>query len=160
MAENLPRGWLSADEAAELQRIAAGKTVLELGAWKGRSTVVLAQVAGYVVSVDIHRGISIIPDSGESLTDYLANVRDLPNVAIVVAKFEQFVPLLREVAFDLVYIDGDHDRDSVSRDTRLAIDLEAETIAFHDWGEPGVIAGASHLAAEPTRVVGSLAVFE
>ena len=34
----LPEGWLSPEEAHELRRLSRGRTVLELGAWKGRST--------------------------------------------------------------------------------------------------------------------------
>lgn len=155
----LPFGWLTGREAAELQRLATGKTVLELGAWKGRSTVALAQAALYVVSVDIHLGISIIADSGDSLPDYLAGVRQLGNVAIVVARFEQIVPHL--TGFDMVYIDGNHDADAVERDTRLAIRTGAATLAFHDWDEPAVVEGAGRvLPVEPSRVVDSLAVFE
>ena len=90
-SSDLPAGWLTPAEADELRRLAAGRTVLELGAWKGRSTVVLAEVASYVVSVDRHRGI---PGHGESLDEYLANVRDLANVAVVIAGFADIVPHL------------------------------------------------------------------
>ena len=39
---------------------------------------------------------------------------------MVVADFVDFVPLLKE-RFDLVFIDGDHDYDSVLRDIALAL---------------------------------------
>src|SRR5260370_33172975 len=44
------------NEATELARLAAGKTVLEMGAYHGFSTIVLASVAELVYSVDWHQG--------------------------------------------------------------------------------------------------------
>jgi predicted O-methyltransferase YrrM len=155
---NLPDGWLPDNEVYELQRLAKGKTVLELGAWKGRSTVALSQVAEYVVSVDRHRGI---PGHGESLDEYLGAARELPNVAIVIADFSLFVPLLG--AFDLVFIDGDHDENAVCRDTILAANhLRSHgTIVFHDWDFESVRVGAHSVVGprEPNSLVGSLASF-
>ena len=157
---SLPQGWCSDAEANELQRLATGKTVLELGAWKGRSTVVLAEVATYVVSVDRHHGIE---EAGgeDSLPDYLDAVRRLPNVAIVVASFDRFCPLLRE-EFDLVYVDGNHDEASVFDDCELAIDCVKDDgmIVFHDWDFETVRQGVRRcLGDEPGSLVGSVAAF-
>lgn len=115
---DLPPGWLMDDEARELRRLAEGRTVLELGAWKGRSTVVLAEVAHYVVSVDRHEGIPEV-GSEDSLPDYLSAVRQLGNVAIVVADFEDIICLLGD--FDVVYVDGNHDEEAAFRDATMAL---------------------------------------
>lgn len=156
----LPKGWLTGEEADELRRLAAHNYVLELGAWKGRSTVALAETARFVVSVDSHRGIASIPDSGDSLDAYLASVRELPNVAVVVADFEKIVPLFSSGEFDLVYIDGNHDAESVARDADLARLLRPSIVAFHDWDFETVREGVGQVFEEPpVRVVGSLAVF-
>lgn len=163
----LPDGWLPDDEVEELQRLAKDKWVLELGAWKGRSTVALSEVANYVVSVDRHQGI---PGHGLSLQEYLLAVRDLPNVAIVVADFSYFCPFLSD-CFDLVFIDGDHDADSVARDTQTALEhvTVAGMLVFHDWDFESVREGAQRVlgfrsrsgsSRSPDRVVGSLASFE
>lgn len=158
----LPDGWLSEEEAKELQRLAAGKTVLELGAWKGRSTVVLAEVARYVVSVDRHQGIAEVGGE-DSLPDYLESVRGLGNVAIVVADFQTFLPHLA-VAFDLVFVDGDHDADSVERDLLLAckhLYYSSGVIAMHDFDFESVREGANRVfgGVSPNTVVGSVAAF-
>lgn len=155
----LPDGWLPDREAEQLQRLASGRVVLELGAWKGRSTVAMSRTATYVVSVDRHQGIAGRDD--DSLGEYLDAVRALPNVAVVVASFQEFVPLLGRV-FDLVFVDGDHDTDSVQRDTRLARDhlRPGGTIAFHDWDFASVRAGAGReRLRNPVGLVGSLAWF-
>lgn len=150
---NLPDGWLTIEEAEQLALLAQGKTVLELGAWKGRSTVLLAGSAKQVVSIDRHNGIP--GHGGDSLDEYLGNVRDLANVSVVIADFQSVVPLLGH--FDLAYIDGDHDEYSVYRDVRL-VEGHADMLAFHDWDFPEVRAGAAHLG-EPDGLVGSLAWF-
>ena len=155
----LPDGWLSNQEATELQRLAAGKTVLELGAWKGRSTVVLAQVARYVVSVDRHQGLDV-PDS---LPDYLEAARGLENVAIVVADFQVFLPLLA-VVFDIVFVDGNHDADSVERDALLACQhayFSTGIIVFHDYDLESVREGIGRVFCnrQPDSLVGSVAAF-
>jgi SAM-dependent methyltransferase len=162
----LPDGWLPDNEVRELQRLAKGKAVLELGAWKGRSTVALGLVAKYVVSVDRHEGVEGYGVTGmDSLPDYLDAVRGLANVAIVVADFDAFCPFLCDY-FDLVFVDGDHDTDAVARDTQTALEHVARgrdgTLVFHDWDMDSVREGvASALGSRsPARVVGSLASFE
>ena len=150
-----PPGWLSNADITELRRLGDNKRVLELGAWRGRSTVVLAEVAEYVISVDVHRGISEQPE--DTLPDYLAAVRDLPNVAIVVARFQDIVPHLRSV--DLVFIDGDHDFRSVERDITLALLCEPLVVAFHDWDFTEVRAAAYMFFGEPSALSGSVASF-
>ena len=155
MGVSLPPGWLTDPEAGELRRLAAGRTVLELGAWKGRSTVVLAAVAEHVVSVDRHQGI---PGHGESLSEYLANVRELLNVTVVIGAFAQIVPHLH--GFDLVYIDGDHDQQSVTGDTMLARLTGAAVIAYHDWDIDDVrIAATAAHGRGPDGLVGSVASY-
>ena len=157
----LPDGWLAPDEADELRRLAAGRTVLELGAWKGRSTVVLAEVANYVVSIDRHKGIPEVGNE-DSLPSYLEVVRSLDNVAIVVADFEKMVPLL-DCFFDLCFVDGNHDAQSAARDTQLAIEHvnTAGVIAFHDWDFASVRKGVRRVlgSRKPDSLVGSVAAF-
>ena len=157
----LPDGWLSPVEIKELQRLAKDKTVLELGAWKGRSTVVLSEVATYVVSVDRHQGIKE-REGVESLPDYLDNVLGLENVAIVIAQFDRIVPLF-DSFFTLVFIDGSHDEQSVYQDAMMAMEhLDGYgTICFHDFDMDSVKKGVLRaMCRQPDSVVDSLASFE
>lgn len=156
---DLPQGWLTMDEAEVLSTLAAGKVVLELGAYKGRSTVVLAQVADYVVSVDRHRGIE--PDhAGDTVDDYLSATRGLENVAKVICEdWHPFVAVLAPV-FDLVYIDGDHDYAAVYRDAVLAKQLKPAVVAFHDFDFDDVVTAANEVLGNPTNRVGSLAWYK
>lgn len=161
MNMNLPPGWLPTDEVRELQRLTRKMSVLELGAWKGRSTVAMSHVARYVVSVDRHEGIAEV-GGADSLPDYLDAVRGLPNVAIVVAAFDSFCPFL-DVFFDVVFVDGDHDEVSVARDTQTALEhvRVGGTLVFHDWDMADVRAGVRSVlgSRDPRALVGSLASF-
>jgi hypothetical protein len=52
-------GWLTDDQAARLAAAgarAAGGTVVEIGSFRGKSTIVLARAAGSVVAIDPHAG--------------------------------------------------------------------------------------------------------
>jgi len=152
---DLPHGWLTEAEAAELVWLAQDLVVLEMGAWKGRSTVVLSSSARYVISVDRHEGIT---GHGQSLDEYLTNVRALKNVSLVIADFEQFVSLLHPV--DMIYIDGDHDAESVKRDVGLALGNGAHVLAFHDWDFEEVREPAIKLIGrKPDNLVGSVASY-
>jgi predicted O-methyltransferase YrrM len=157
--QTLPDGWLSKQDEAELRRLATGKTVLELGAWHGRSTVVLSDVAKYVVSVDRHEGIAGTDDS-DSLPEYLEHVRPLRNVALVVAHFQDFVPLLSPFgAFGLAFIDGDHDYRAVLRDIALALHVDPPVVAMHDYDYDEVRQAATEVFGKPHAVKGSVASF-
>lgn len=157
MPETLPAGWLSKADISELRRLAAGKTVLELGAWQGRSTAVLSEAAKYVVSVDRHQGIRNHDE--DSLPFYIDAIRPLRNVAMVVASFKDFVPLLGEGTFDLVFIDGEHDYDNVIADIILALMVNPSVVAFHDYDYKDVKQAATEIFGDPRRVGGSVASF-
>lgn len=157
----LPDGWLSAREADKLAELADGGVVLELGAWKGRSTVALASTARYVVSIDAHKPfVSFLERYDEdSLPTYLDNVRKLPNVGIVIAQFS-FAITFDVRAFDLVFVDGLHDKTNVTNDAMLVSRFDA-VVAFHDWGKYQVEEAVRRLNLydEPDEIVDTLAVF-
>ena len=118
---NLPDGWLSDNEASELQRLAKGCWVLELGAWKGRSTVALAQVAAFVWSVDTFHG-DANTGKQDTFDEYARNLRlwDVSEkVRTSVGAFADIVPGLDMGSFDVVFVDGEHSYAS----TREALDL-------------------------------------
>lgn len=139
----LPRDILTAittEEATQLARLAVGQDVLELGAFCGFSTVVLASVARRVWSVDWHGG-DPHAGMGDTWAAYNANlslygIRD--RVEICRGRFGDEVPKLAEagVKVDGTFIDGQHDEDSVRADLALALTVTAPGgwVAFHDYG--------------------------
>jgi predicted O-methyltransferase YrrM len=157
--DDLPPGWLRANEADYLTALARDLVVLEIGSFLGRSTVALARSAKLVVSVDHHRGSAehqpgapsflaplvdrIDPtriDTAGHFIDQLTEhgVRD--RVCAIIGAADVACPLLREESFDLVFIDGSHDVGSVERDLRHADRLvkQTGTIALHDFDYPDV----------------------
>lgn len=152
-------------ERAELARLAAGATVLEVGSQYGASTIALARVAEVVYAIDHHRGD---PVSGEwdTLSDFMAElarhgVRD--RVVTLVGRSEQVVPVLAPERFDFVFYDSG--KETVEEVRAQAVEARqlvrpGGVIAFHDFGRFPVIDEA--LRAElgpPSRLVDTLAVF-
>ena len=128
-------------EAEELGRLARGRIVLELGAYHGFSTIVLASVANLVYSVDWHQGDDHA-GLGDSWAEFTKNLNEYPGAASRViacrGRFEDEVPRLaaQGVRVDGAFLDGFHDEPSVSRDLALALTLvkPGGWLAAHDYG--------------------------
>lgn len=130
------------EEAMALAALARGKVVIELGAWHGFSTVVLASVADYVLSIDWHMGDE---HAGQQDTwdVFTANIRKYDiggRVQVIRERFESALPRLAAQAgapfVDGVFIDAMHDEKSVTRDTELVLPLvkPGGWLAWHDYG--------------------------
>lgn len=159
-------GWLTPEEGAELARLAAGKSVLEVGAYCGRSTICLAQAARQVATVDTFDGRGTA-HPGDTRPKFEENVRRYgvaDRVAVYEGEAAEVLARLPPV-YDLVFIDGSHDRESVLRDAGLAAAVlrPGGLLAFHDYGDTdhGVTAAVDELVgggAEVLHRCGSLAV--
>lgn len=137
-------GWLTEEEGRELARLAAGKIVLEIGSYCGRSTICLAQDAVSVSAVDTFDGRDTAqPGSTRGLFDRnLRRYRVAEKVTAYVGTSAEVLPNLPPV-YDLVFVDGAHDKDSVAADAQLAAAVlkPGGQIVFHDyrqWQDPGV----------------------
>jgi Methyltransferase domain len=146
LAETLPPGWLTEQEAEHLAEQATGRLVLEVGAFLGRSTVAMARSATRVVSVDHHHGR---PEP--TVRDYLANLERFgvsDKVIPIVADFGQAALILKGV-FEMAFIDAGHDGISVLRDGGAAWQLLqiGAPLYFHDYDVwVGVTSGVHELA--------------
>lgn len=137
-------GWLSPRESEALFRCASRSrgrgVIVEIGSWKGRSTIVLAAGSNAgprapVHAVDPHEGGPAV--GGEpTLAQFLANVAtsgvaDLvhPHVQSSAAAARHF-----DLPVELLYIDGAHDFASVLADFTQWCPklLDGGVIAFHD----------------------------
>jgi hypothetical protein len=83
-------GWLTDAQAARLAACAAraSGTVVEIGSFRGRSTVVLARAAGSVVAIDPHGGgdrgpQEITPDAALGEADHVAFLANLEAAGVL-----------------------------------------------------------------------------
>ena len=180
MKRPLIEGWTSDAEAAELQRLAARKTVLEVGTYKGFGAVLMAQAGALVWAVDWHRGDADL-GSRDTLCAWWTNVRRHhveDSVIGLVGRFEDVLPRLAPQTFDLAFIDGYHAYEAVKQDIQLTLPLlrPGAVLAFHDYSPkvwPGVVQAVGELAegllltrrlarqdGSKLRVVDSLAVVQ
>lgn len=136
---------VTGEEAAKLASLASGGDVLELGAQYGFSTVILAQAARHVTSVDWHQGDASIAAMGGGGADtwepYLANLARYGVASKVDARrgrFAEVLPALQKqgALFDGVFLDAQHDSEAVAADLALALPLvrPGGWVAFHDYG--------------------------
>ena len=133
-------GWLTKAEGRVLSQLASGKRVLEIGSYCGRSTICLAQTAKHVTSIDPHDGRAT-PNPRDTLSEFTNNI-----IRYGVADKVTSLSMRDEIAaarFDVVFIDGDHELDSVRMDIDKALAaLEPDgLLVFHDYrllGDEGV----------------------
>ena len=161
----LPDGFLSQEEANELLELARGKRVLEMGAFKGRSTVCMALSAESVTSVDWHGGdihVNKVNYGNSTWEEYSKNIASYPNITPIKGRFEDEIPKLvaaRE-SYEMVFVDGSHDKQSVIRDMGYAMSFRPSVIAVHDWGLFEVTEGLQELGmGVPDKIVNTLAVY-
>lgn len=114
---------MSAREAQALQRFARGQRVVECGALLGYSTLVLADVATSVVSVDRHSGYG-----PSTLRAFRSNIEGVPNITSVVGDARDVLPHLCAERY-FIDLDGTYET------TRAMIDaIRGDAmIAVHDF---------------------------
>lgn len=152
-------GWLSEAEGSVLAVLACGKEVLEIGSYKGRSTVCMARTAREVWSVDHHKG-DRNTGPADTAMEFVRNlcaagVEPKVNVSLVPIEGHEF----HDGMFDMAFIDAAHDADSVERHTRIAMKVvkPGGLIVWHDWDQSGVREGVVRCGLMPTAFTGSLA---
>ncbi|MGH7483990.1 MAG: class I SAM-dependent methyltransferase [bacterium] len=153
---------VTSKEAAKLADLAYGGTVLELGAHFGFSTIVMADVANRVHSVDWHQG-DPHAGLGNSLATFLDNLDSYgvrSRVTVHMGRFEHVLPTMRTGYFDGCFFDGSHDYDSIVEDIDLAYRLvrPGGWLAFHDYGRFDVSRALENTISVPLTVIDSLAV--
>ena len=149
-------GWLTPDEGNFLTLLADGKDVLEIGSYAGRSSICIAKSAKSLACCDYFdgRGTAVPRSTFEDFTENIEKYNVTEKITVV----NPDQPFLRE-AYDVVFIDGDHSKESVESDiTRAQWALrDGGLIAFHDYQssiDPGVTEAVDNLIASGAELLG------
>lgn len=134
-------GWMAQVELDTLREEARGKTVLELGAYKGKSTCAMALDALSVDSIDTFECSMDGQSQTGSITTldaFVTNTSRFGNVRPLVGKTLEIIPTLKDGTYDFVFIDAMHDYRSVLEDlTAVAPKVKAGgRVALHDYENP------------------------
>jgi predicted O-methyltransferase YrrM len=179
-ALSFKHGGMTRRELSKLFDLAAGKRVVELGAYVGMSTYVLASVAEAVTTVDLwpetwgHLGPeqeaiyeSLRRDVPSAWGAFERNVLGSPvaeRVKVVRAATETAAPRIRNGSADLLLVDADHRYEAVAAD--LAAYLRKVKpdglVLLHDYAQsswPGVAQAAAEAPLELVETVDALGVF-
>lgn len=156
---------VSALEAFRLRDLAKDRTVLEIGSWRGFSTVTMAHVAARVHAVDWHIGDEHAghDDSLPQLFDNLGRYGVRDRVVLHIGASWDVVPLFPAGYFDFAFIDGYHTTEAVQRDAELVLPRlrTGALLGFHDYADErfGVTAAVDALEGVKWHsLAGSLAV--
>ena len=146
-------GWLAPDDAVWLARHAAQvverdphAVVVEIGSWKGRSTIAMGVAlrqagCGRIFAIDPHRGDPEHPS--DTMPEFLRNLH-AAGIAQVVEPIRAFsrepIDRFADGSVQFMFLDGSHEYEEVSRDiaewgSKLADGAE---VAFDDADWPGV----------------------
>jgi MMP 1-O-methyltransferase len=165
-ALNGVEGWLYLDEARALYAAVSSLpsdnvTIVEIGSWKGRSTVALALAvkdrgAGRVFAIDPHTGEEDRTGTGpvktlETFKINLANAHVEAVVEPLVTTSHMARSQFAERSIDLLFIDGSHQYADVRRDIEdwPSALKDSAVIAFNDPIAPGVYRALRELVLGP-----------
>jgi predicted O-methyltransferase YrrM len=141
-------GWLSEPQGRALYAAAAACSgrgaIVEIGSWKGRSTVWLAHgaaVAGQkVLAIDPHVGSREDPHE-RTLDAFLANLERAGAAASVEPLVMTSAEAVRRIdgPVELLFVDGDHSPEGARSDADrwLPRVMEGGTVMFHDVATSG-----------------------
>lgn len=140
-------GWMSDEELQWLfERGSEMRHVVEIGSFKGRSTHALISSGAMVYSVDPYLPMSFVNnDDRSSAEDRYIELMErfflLHNFRQIRSKSEMAERLFAPRSVDMVFVDGDHEFESVDKDIRLWYPKVKKLICGHDYGYadwPGV----------------------
>jgi glycosyltransferase involved in cell wall biosynthesis len=160
-------GWLSIVEGEALAMYGEGKDCLEIGSFKGKSANYIAPNAKSLVCIDPFRA-----DNGgqtqyvdyTTLQDFLKNVAKFNNITPVIGKSEEVYTQFKDQQFDMIFIDGMHDYDSVVKDIKCYWPKlkTGGHMCFHDYQKDwnGVIKAVDEFFIRPDALHDSVAVVQ
>jgi len=153
------QGWMSVPELEWLYRKAQRMwTIVEIGCWRGRSTVALAAgCPGTVSTIDHFQGSGEWSHAEAQRVDLyeeaVKNLAPYPNVQIFRMASAEAAPNFGHI--DMVFIDGHHGRAEVLDDLHLW-GPKARFLCGHDWNRAEVQAALGDYGGSVENPVDSM----
>jgi len=157
-------GYTNPMECMTLQRFGLNGSCLEIGAFYGKSTVAMAEVAMIVYTVDTFKSDKMGERQLDVITTYdqfIQNIKGYDNIVIVEGMSYDVVPKI-QLKFDLVFLDGLHTYENTAMDIRICWPKlkRGGTMALHDYGfykHPGCKEAFNELLGEPEGIQDTVA---
>lgn len=139
------QGWTTPSELNWLYEQSRNmSSVAEIGSWKGRSThALLSGCRGRVTSVDHFQGSPTELETthaeaqlGGIYEEFRRNLHTFPNLSVLA--MDSAAAASQTNTFDMVFIDGGHDYDSVLRDLKTWGHKATRLLCGHDRFQEGV----------------------
>ncbi len=136
-------GWLLQCEGAALQCVCAGKIVLEIGPWQGRSTICIAEVAKHVTTIEHFQADDSIrryypqPRSPNELRKDLArNIFDFWNIDVIDSPWEPIISdTIADLHPDVIFYDASHEAIAIEHFLQKVVDYPG-VLCIHDYAKP------------------------
>ena len=150
-------GWMKDKELVWLYEMASKmENVVEIGSWKGRSThALLSGCPGTVWAVDHFLGSEAAPKYafaeakvGDIHKVFLKNVGHFKNLKVLKTDSIKASKKFADKSVDMVFVDGDHEYESVKADIGAWLPKAKKFICGHDYSFSGVKKAVDELLGE------------
>ncbi len=159
-------GWMSPDELMFLFELSVKyHTIAEVGSWKGRSTHALLSGGASVTAVDTWLGSSDPNDTTNALgvkedvyAAFCENTKQFTNLTVVRKSSLAAAVDYADKAFDVVFIDANHEHDNVVADIQAWMPKATHILCGHDYGGgwDTVTSAVNDVFGKPHGVVDSI----
>lgn len=128
-------GWLTAQEGELLAELSRDEVVLEIGSYKGKSTVAMLPGATHIYCVDHFHpgpiGQGYQPDSPSVRPEFEQNISTWKSKITILEMNTRDAVHRDWPPIGLLFVDGDHNYETVTHDIR-EFAVHAEIVAVHD----------------------------
>lgn len=135
------------------------KSVVEIGSWKGRSThALLSGCKGTVWAVDHFKGSKGEKQEHSEAQQhdihriFLDNVGHFKNLKVLKMESVKAVKQFQDKSVDMVFIDGEHTFEGVSKDIEMWLSKVKKLIAGHDYLFPRIFMAVNEKLGEVDTV--------
>jgi hypothetical protein len=140
-------------------RIAPIGKMVEIGSLAGVSTIIFAEYAQEVISVDPYIGNYDNKDGNSDPNrlsaaekKFIENTKDFPNIRQIKKLSVEAAPLFDDKSLDFVYVDGCHTFRCVCDDINAWLPKAKRFFGGHDWGRRGVEKAVREILGEPQEL--------